>query len=155
MIKGRGSEAELLKEIAVLEQAKTKYVVRFLGYSVCPSGKGKLRESKIEEMPRAHLSLSCVRQSEGCFRLSHARMEIVSQATFAPEQSQASPSSFETEDCRSSWNSQFAPTSIHASAFDDDSRCNCTTSHFSWSKCLHGKSTCCCIPRCCSVPVNY
>ena len=50
MIKGRGSEAELLKEIAVLEQAKTKYVVRFLGYSVCPSGKGKLRERKFEEM---------------------------------------------------------------------------------------------------------
>ena len=38
MIKGRGSEAELLKEIAVLERAKTKFVVRFLGYSVCPEG---------------------------------------------------------------------------------------------------------------------
>ena len=38
MIRGRNSEAELLKEIAVLERAKTHYVVRFLGYSVCPTG---------------------------------------------------------------------------------------------------------------------
>ena len=38
MIKGRNQESEILKEIAILGQARTKYVVRFLGYSVCNEG---------------------------------------------------------------------------------------------------------------------
>lgn len=43
MFKGtfKGSDAhetELLQEIAILERAKTKYVTRFLGYSVCREG---------------------------------------------------------------------------------------------------------------------
>ena len=38
MIKGRGNENELLKEIAILERAKTQYVVRFLGYATCQHG---------------------------------------------------------------------------------------------------------------------
>lgn len=38
MIKGRNRESELLKEIAIMEKARTKYVVRFLGYSVCNEG---------------------------------------------------------------------------------------------------------------------
>ena len=38
MIKGRGNENELLKEIAILERAKTQYVVRFLGYAICQHG---------------------------------------------------------------------------------------------------------------------
>ena len=38
MIKGRGRESELLREIAILERAKTQYVVRFLGYAICQQG---------------------------------------------------------------------------------------------------------------------
>ena len=38
MIRGRNRESELLKEIAILEKARTKYVVRFLGYSLCNEG---------------------------------------------------------------------------------------------------------------------
>ena len=40
MIKGRqrNNEAAILREIAIMERAKTDYVVRFLGYSVCPDG---------------------------------------------------------------------------------------------------------------------
>ena len=38
MIKGRNQENEILKEIAILAKARTKYVVRFLGYSVCNEG---------------------------------------------------------------------------------------------------------------------
>ena len=38
LIKGRSGEKEMLQEIAVLERAKTNYVTRFLGYSVCPDG---------------------------------------------------------------------------------------------------------------------
>ena len=38
IIKGSGEEAEMLQEIMILERAKTKYVVRFLGYSLSPDG---------------------------------------------------------------------------------------------------------------------
>ena len=38
IIKGKGEEKEMLQEIMILERAKTKYVVRFLGYSLSPEG---------------------------------------------------------------------------------------------------------------------
>ena len=38
LIKGRSREKEMLQEIAILERAKTNYVTRFLGYTVCPDG---------------------------------------------------------------------------------------------------------------------
>ena len=38
LIRGRSREKEMLQEIAILERAKTNYVTRFLGYSVCPDG---------------------------------------------------------------------------------------------------------------------
>lgn len=40
MIKGRRVDQEeaLLKEMAILERARTEYVVRFLGYCICPDG---------------------------------------------------------------------------------------------------------------------
>ena len=38
IIKGRDEENEMLQEIMILERAKTKYVVRFLGYSITPDG---------------------------------------------------------------------------------------------------------------------
>ena len=38
IIKGMGEEEAMLQEIMILEQAKTKYVVRFLGYSLTSDG---------------------------------------------------------------------------------------------------------------------
>ena len=38
IIKGMGEEEAMLQEIMILERAKTKYVVRSLGYSLTPDG---------------------------------------------------------------------------------------------------------------------
>ena len=38
LIEHTGQDGGMLNEIAIMEKAKSKYVVRFMGYSTCPDG---------------------------------------------------------------------------------------------------------------------